>query len=56
MKQSDISFILSIIAGLVCIGAYIYKYVQQNEADNLILIAGIFVISFGVGMRFMKRK
>jgi hypothetical protein len=36
------------IAGALCLGAFIFNLVRSHKTDYAILFAGIFIIAFGV--------
>lgn len=55
MKTNKFAFVLAVIAGLLCIGKFVFKYIRGSEADYPILVAGIFILGIGIGF-LAKRK
>lgn len=54
MKTKQFAFILSLVAGLLCIGAFVTKLIRSGETEYTILWAGIFVIALGVSALYRK--
>jgi hypothetical protein len=54
MNRNKLALALAIIAGCLCIGNFIYKLINFNSADYMILFAGIFIIGLGVATFFTK--
>ena len=55
MKNSKLALGLSITAGLICLSNFVYKLIKFDRTDYMILLAGIFIIAFGVSM-YNKKK
>lgn len=55
MNKNSIALILSIIAGLLCLGRFFYTYSKTQELDYIILLAGIFIIALGISNYLRKR-
>jgi hypothetical protein len=56
MKKNKLAFILAVIAGLICLGNFIYKLIRFQKTDYSILAAGIFIIALGASAYFKKRE
>jgi hypothetical protein len=54
MKSKQLAFILAIVAGLLCIGAFVTKLMRSGETEYTILWAGIFVIALGISALYRK--
>jgi hypothetical protein len=54
MKSRQLAFILAIVAGLLCIGAFVTKLIRSGETEYTILWAGIFVIALGISALYRK--
>lgn len=55
MKAKYITLTLAIIAGLLCLGAFVTRWVKSGIADYTILCAGIFIIALGIAAWFRKK-
>ncbi len=56
MKKNKLAFTLAIIAGIISLSNFIYKLVTLHETDYVILLAGVFIIAFGISSYYMKTK
>jgi hypothetical protein len=56
MKSSKLALGLSITAGLICLSNFAYKLIKFDRTDYMILLAGIFIIAFGVSNYNKKRS
>lgn len=56
MKRNKIAFVLAMIAGVLCLSAFIYRYVRSKEIDATILFAGVFIVSYGYGVSRRNRN
>jgi hypothetical protein len=48
MKKSKLALGLAAAAGLICVANFTYKAIRSNHIDYMILVAGIFIIGFGI--------
>jgi hypothetical protein len=53
MKRTTLA--LALVAGTICVGNFLYKWLALNRLDYMILLAGIFIISFGIANRVRKK-
>lgn len=56
MKKNRLAFILSIIAGLICLSNFIYKLIKFGTTDFVIFFAGIFIFALGISTYFKKKS
>ncbi len=56
MKNTKLAVILSIIASMLCFISFILKLVKSDKTDYAILLAGIFILGFGISTYFNKKK
>jgi hypothetical protein len=56
LKKNKLAFTLAMIAALISIGNFIYRFIRFDKADYTILLAGIFFIAFGISVYFMKKE
>lgn len=56
MKKTKLAFILTLVAGLVCLSNFIYKIVKHGKTDYFILLAGLFIIGIGFSVFYTKRN
>jgi hypothetical protein len=54
-KSALITLILALVAGALCLGVFIYKMQRSGTHDYMILIAGIFIVCFGIVAYTRKR-
>lgn len=47
---------LALIAGILCLSNFIYRYIEFHEKDWLILAAGILILALGISSWFRKRQ
>ena len=47
MRNNKLAFYLALIAGVLCLGSFIYKLVKTGTADYIILVAGVFIVAIG---------
>lgn len=47
---------LAIAAGVLCLTAFVVKYIRNNKIDYTVLIAGLFVLSFGFSSYYVKPR
>lgn len=55
MDKQKIAFALALVAGGLCIGNFIYESATNHRQDWIILVAGIFILAFGISVHFSKR-
>ena len=48
MKKSKLALGLAVIAGLICLANFAYKAIRLDHFDYMILLAGIFIMGFGI--------
>jgi hypothetical protein len=56
MKINKLAFILAIVAGVICLGNFIYQYVKFNTTDCTILLAGVFIAAMGAAAYLRQKK
>ena len=56
MKNNRTALFISIIAGIFCLGLFVYKYTKTQRVDYILLIAGLFVVSLGISSYFVNPK
>jgi membrane protein CcdC involved in cytochrome C biogenesis len=54
MKKSKLAFILAIIAALLCFTSFVIKLVRSDKIDYPILLAGVFILAFGISTSLKK--
>jgi len=56
MKNNRTALLISIGAGIFCLGLFVFKYTKTQRVDYVLLIAGLFVVSLGISSYFVNPK
>ena len=54
MKVKYFSFMFALIAGMLCLGAFVVKMVRSGATEYTLLLAGIFIIALGIAAWYRK--
>lgn len=55
MNKNKLFLVLALVAGGLCVGKFMHSYFKSNELDYTILLAGLFIIGFGINSSLTKR-
>jgi len=56
MKKNTIALALALVAGILCLSNFTYKWMKFDAIDYTILFAGLFIIAFGIGVYSNRKK
>lgn len=56
VKKNKLAVALALIAGTLFLSNFLYKWLNSDRIDYTALLAGIFIIAFGIGTYTRKME